>query len=216
MKSNKKLSRKEVRIKENGFIYPFLKFAIDNIKYINLVELFKYTAKHLASENNVVSASRIAVDVFIILKWLFIIVIWFFGYSNQFLSLFVWYLIITNLYTYFYYHIWVDEALKTDNFTKDRIRRRFINLIMAFSYSILCFAYLFKFVYSLDIDWNNKNISFVNSIMFSFNNSLGGRYNNINPQTDLGGLICSIELLITFVFATLILSRSIPQTDSKK
>ena len=216
MKSNKKLLHKEGNIRGNGFIYPIIKFVINMIKYLNLVELFKCIAKHIVSGNNVVAALRISVDIFIVLKWLFIIVIWTFGYSNPFLSIFVWYLIITNLYTYFYYHIWSDEALNTDNFTKDRIRRRFINLILAFAYSIFCFAYLFQFVYFLDINWDNKSISFVNAVMFSFNNSLGGSYNDINPQTGLGHFICSIELLITFIFATLILSRSIPQTNSPK
>jgi len=211
-----KISHIEIIIKGNGFIYPFLKFIIDKIKYLNLVELFKCIAKTMVSQKKVVAASRIAVDIFIILKWLFIIFIWYFGYSNLFLSILVWYLIITNLYTYFYYHIWSDEALKTDNFTKDRIRRRFVNLIIAFAYSIFCFAYLFQFVYFLDIDWNSKNISWINSVMFSFNNSLGGSYSNISPQTDLGSFICGIELFITFIFATLILSRSIPQTDSEK
>jgi len=216
MKNKNRLSNTDVSANKNGFIYPFLKFLIDKSKYLNLVELFKYIAKYMVSENNKISASRIAVDVFIVLKWLFIIIIWCFNYSNMFVSILVWYLIITNIYTYFYYHIWSDEALKTDNFTKDIIRRRFVNLIIAFAYSILCFAYLFQFVYSSDIDWNSKNIAFINSIMFSFNNSLGSSYNNIIPQTDLGNFICSIELLITFIFATLILSRSIPQTDSKK
>ena len=216
MENNEEIIQEEVHVIGNGFIYPFIKFLIDKTKYLNLVELFKYIAKCIVSKNNSIAASRIAVDIFIVLKWLFVILIWYFAYSNLFFTVLVWYLIITNLYTYFYYHIWSDEALKTDDFTKDRIRRRFVNLILAFAYSILCFAYLFQFVYFLDINWSNKNISFINAIMFSFNNSLGGSYSNINPQTDLGNFICSIQLLVTFIFATLILSRSIPQTNSLK
>jgi len=208
------MQKSDIIKRGNGFLYPIFKFLIIIVKYINLVELFKYSAKCICSKENAVEASRVAVDIFIVLKWLFVIALCRFGCVNTFLTILVWYLIITNLFTYFYYHIWADEALKTDEFSKDRIRRRFLNLILAFAFSIFCFAYLFQFVYFADIYWNDNDVSFINAIMFSFNNALGGSYDNINPQTSFGNLICSIELFTTFIFATLILSRSIPQTNS--
>jgi hypothetical protein len=52
------------------------------------------------------------------------------------------------------------------------------------------------------------------SIMFSFSNSLAANYADIKPLTDTGNVVSNIQLLITFFFATIILSRSIPQTNS--
>jgi len=105
--------------------------------------------------------------------------------------------------------------LKTDDFTKGRIRRRFIHLILAITFSSYCFAYLFQIPYSSEIDWGTKHPAFLYSLLFSFSNSVAGNYSDIKPLTDIGNTIASIQLLITLVFATIILSRSIPQTNSQ-
>jgi hypothetical protein len=104
--------------------------------------------------------------------------------------------------------------LKTDDYTKDRIRRRFMNLILALTYSVFCFAYLYQIPYCEEIDWGTKTSVSLYSIMFSFSNSLASNYFDIKPLSDTGNIICNIQLLITFFFATIILSRSIPQTNS--
>ena len=127
---------------ENGFLYSAFKTTIDNLKYLNLVELFKTVAVKI-NPNKKVSYSRIATDIFIVLKWFLLFVIWILSKTNCFLTFFVWYLIATNIYTYFYYHIWCDEALDTSGHNNDRIRRRFMNLILAVAFSDFCFAYLY-------------------------------------------------------------------------
>src|SRR3990167_7363264 len=97
---------------KNGFLYQIIKTTLDSLKYLNLVELFKTVGKKI-NPQKATEYSRISVDTFIVLKWLFIFFIWVFGATNFWLTILVWYLIFTNIYTYFYYHIWADDALDT-------------------------------------------------------------------------------------------------------
>lgn len=193
---------------KNGFLYIAIRTVLDKLKYLNLVKLFKIVVVRINPQNTLAS-SRISVDTFIVLKWLFIAVIWFAAKTNCFLTFFVWYLIATNIYTYFYYHIWTDDALNTSGYDNDKIRRRFVNLILAVAFSDFCFAYLYRFPYSADF----SNTGTGNSIWFSVSNSLAANYDAIKPTTDLGNSIAMSQLILTFIFVTIIISRSIPQKN---
>lgn len=193
---------------KNGFLYIAIRTVLDHLKYLNLVELFKVIAIKL-NPHNTTASSRIAVDGFIVLKWFFVTIIWFTTKTNCFLTFFVWYLIATNIYTYFYYHIWTDDALSTSGYDNDKIRRRFVNLILAVAFSDFCFAYLYRFPYS--VDFSNHDTG--NFIWFSVSNSLAANYSVVQPQTDIGNSVAMIQLILTFVFVTIIVSRSIPQKN---
>jgi hypothetical protein len=205
---------------KNGILYTFFKLIFDNFRFLTIVEFFKFIAKKInPKKNNVeskLSYSRNAVDIFILLKWMFILIIAKFSFSNNFITVFVWYLLITNIYSYFYYHIWSDEALNTESFEKDRIRRRFLNLMLAVGFSNLCFAYLYKLPYQVDFDWSNNNITFLKAIWYSLSNSFGGNYDAVKPINDFSNSVSMIQLITTFIFITIILGKSIPQTNSKK
>lgn len=203
---------------KNGIIYILAKWLLDNLKHLTLVEWFKYFAVKLNPDKNSIDKrltySRIAVDLFIVLKWLFILMLAKLDLSNSFLTFFVWYLLLTNIYTYFYYHIWTEEALNTENFAIDRIRRRFINLMLAVGYSDLCFAYLYKLPYVKELQWSDNSVTFLKSIWYSISNSLAANYEGVGATSDLGNSIAMTQLIITFIFVTIILGKSIPQTNS--
>ena len=203
---------------KNGIIYIFAKWLLDNLKHLTRVEWFKYfSAKLNPDKNNIdkrLAYSRVAVDLFIILKWLFILILAKLDLSNCFLTFFVWYLLLTNIYTYFYYHIWTEEALNTENFAIDRTRRRFINLLLAVGYSDLCFAYLYKLPYVKELQWQDNSVTFLKSIWYSISNSLAANYEGVSASSDLGNSIAMTQLIITFIFVTIILGKSIPQTNS--
>jgi hypothetical protein len=203
---------------KNGLLYLIFKFILDNLRYLTIVEWFKCLGKILNPKPNdeeyKTAFSRTSVDIFIILKWCFVLVITKYSCSNNFLTIFVWYLLISNIYTYFYYHIWKDEALNTEDFEKDRIRRRFINLLLAVAYSDFCFAYLYKLPYSLNFEWTDKSSTFTKSIWYSISNSLAANYEAVKPVTDFANNISMVQLIITFIFITIILGKSIPQTNS--
>ena len=198
-----------------SFIFAIFKFFIETLKLLSLVELFKFIAVKInKNHNNDAIYKRWAVDIFIVLKWTFVLVIFTQHCHGAVLTILVWYFIITNLFTYFYYHIWDEEALNTENFEKDRIRRRFINSMLAIAYSVLCFAYLYQLPYSGEFSWPKDYICSEYSLIYSFSNSLAANYEEVKPITDVGNLISNLELFISFTFITIIISRSIPQTNS--
>lgn len=203
---------------QNGIIYTILKFIFDNLKYLSLVELIKFlSVKFFADKSNILSivkTSRIAVDTFIILKWTFVIILLKYSINNSFLTILIWYLIISNIYTYFYYHVWKAESLNPDNYTIDRVRRRFITLLLSIGFSNLCFAYLFRLPYVADFKWSNDVALNVKSLWFSYANSITADYEYVKPVTEVGINLTITQLIISFIFLTIILGKSIPQTSS--
>lgn len=203
---------------KNGIIFTIFKFFIEKLNYLSLVEFFKYVFKKVFSNpsniQSVVTASRIGVDVFIIFKWTFVIVAMNQEWNSKLVSYFIWYLIYSNLYTYFYYHVWSKEAMNTEDFEIDRIRRRFVTLMLSIGFSNLCFAYLYRFVYLNDFDWSDKIPLNTKSLWFSFANSLTANYEYVKPINESGVEITLTQLIVSFIFLTIILGKSIPQTKS--
>lgn len=203
---------------KNGFIYIVTKFILDNLRYLTLVELFKYVGRLLnPNKNNIDSKlafSRTSVDIFIFLKWFLILVLTKFNVNSNFWTVVTWYLLITNVYSYFYYHIWTDEALNTESFSMDRTRRRFVTLMLAVGFSDLCFSYLYKVPYKCDFEWSDNLATFTKSTWFSISNSLAANYDAVKPITDFGYNVSMTQLIVTFIFLTIILSKSVPQTTS--
>lgn len=198
----------------NGFLYVVINIIIETIKRLNLIELFKYISRKLLSKESnkkETIVNRFTTDVFIVLKWIFIIILFSNNISSIFITFFIWYLIIMNVFTYFYYHIWKDEVIKLENYSNVQPKRRFVNLILALAFSVLCFAYLYQVPYISELNWGSKQPSVVYSLMFSFSNSLAANYEGVKPETDFANIVCTIQLAITFIFVTIILSRSIPQ-----
>jgi hypothetical protein len=199
----------------HGFLYHLFSFIIEKLKKINLVEVFKDVARsraHKEDDTRKAAYARTGTDIYIIFKWLFILILWTFSFNSTFLTIAVWYLIVTNIFTYFYYHIWDKDAMDTGKLTIDRARRRFLNLIQAVGFSTLCFAYLYHQAYRGEFEWHNK-IIWSRSFLFSFSNSLAGNYTDVSPNSDQGNLIANIQLLFSFFFLTIILAKSLPETS---
>ncbi|MHA1280317.1 MAG: hypothetical protein ACTSQ8_24350 [Candidatus Helarchaeota archaeon] len=214
VKKNQKKDDKLMSV-HNGFIYPFVNSLLNLLKAINLVEGFKYAGKLLAaktgSRETQIKYSRIAVDIFIIFKWLFVIFILLASINNIWTVVIVWYLLFTNLYTYFFYHVWSTEILLDDKFDIDRIKRRFTTLIQAILFSLLGFAYLYYVPYSSEFTWSSEQPAFIYSLWFSISNSLTASYKQVKPITDVGNTIAMIQLSMMFVFFTIIMGCTVPQ-----
>jgi len=202
-----------------GPIYTVMDWIFSKVAYINLVELFKLFSQKLSPK----SASpqirrrylRTSVDIFIFLKWIFIGVLIIRNKAVPITTISVWYLIITNLYTYFYYHTWSTEILYDKHFDVDRVKRRFLNLLLAIFFTIFAFAYLYFVPYSREFLWDT-NATFIHSIWFSTSNSLTASYDNVIPSTDLGNSISMIQLMIMFLFLTIIIGGSVPTISQEK
>ena len=194
---------------KKGIIYSFFGWLIECLRYLNLVELFKFIGVKF-SPNNRITALRFSVDLFIILKWIFISIIWCLNVKNTYINLIVWYLIFTNVYTYFYYHTWTKNIAKPE-FDLDRIKRRFLNLILSIAFNVVSFAYLFAQPFSNNFQWKSGFSTLQDSIFFSLANSFTTNYNSVQAITEIGHKLTLIETIISFVFLTIILSNSIPQ-----
>lgn len=203
---------------ESGFLYQILNKLLNSMKYINLVELFKFVGLKLTPENSLIETkikySRTSVDIFIVAKWFFVLILILFDVTNTWLVIVVWYLLFANLYTYFYYHTWSSEILNDPYFDTARIKRRFLNLLLAIFYSVFGFAYLYNIPYSTEFMWASKTPNFLHSLWYSLSNSLTASYDQVKPITDVGNSISMIQLIIVFIFVTIIISDSIPQINS--
>jgi hypothetical protein len=62
--------------------------------------------------------------------------------------------------------------------------------------------------------WSNDSPTNLKSIWFSLANSLTAEYEYVLPNTQNGLDITITQLIISFVFLTIILGKSIPQTSS--
>lgn len=200
-----------------GFIYNIFKAIIEGFKYLSLVELFKLIGEKLnpnpSDSDKITIYRRVSVDIFIVFKWLILIIFFSNALNGLWYSLIIWYFIVTNIHTYFYYHVWDESAIKSLDSDEHSLRRRFINLLLAISFSNISFAYLYYTYYSSEFNWGISGISSVKGIWFSISNSVAANYNEIAPISDLSNSITMIQLLITFIFLAIIITRSIPQKN---
>ena len=197
---------------KKGPLYLLVDWFLSKMEWINLVEYFKMIAVKIWPAQKV-AASRFAVDLFIVLKWLLIALVWVNQLNNLFIISLVWYLIISNLYTYFYYHTW-KANLASGTFDLDGVKRRFLNLLFAVSFNILCFGYLYAVPYSSNFNWSNPSSKNVDAFLFSVSNTITIEFEYVVGITKLAQAISMMESATTFIFLTIILSNSIPQTNT--
>ena len=204
-----------------GFLYPLYKSVIEFIKEWNAVEKFKDLAvwfgkrKGFTSESEKKACKRIGTDSFIVFKWLVVCLLWMLNWNGIAAFVIISYLIFTNVFTYYYYHVWDEDALKSKG-DFDSIKRRFFNLLLAIAYSEFCFAYLYTHQFLLDFKFNDSTSYILQSFWFSISNSLAANYDNVKIESQVGYSITMIQLIVTFAFITIILSNSIPETEENE
>lgn len=201
---------------KTGFIYNIVCWVIKYLNYLNLVEVLKLVVTYfIDGKKKKTSASRLTVDIFILVKWLFIALLWINGTQNSIINIIVWYLIVTNLFTYFYHHTW-SEKLKKNQFDFHRIRRRYQNLLLSIAFNIFCFAYLFAEPFNSNFSWEAGDPNFIDSVLFSCANSLITDYGPVLISSNIGSKLALFETITTFIFLTIILSNSIPQSKEQE
>jgi hypothetical protein len=204
-----------------GFLFPFFSLIVRILHIFSAVELIKrvfnknYQMSELQENEKEQSQTidRLIADSFILIKWIYIGALIFFKWSGCINLWVVSYLLFFNLFTYFYYHVWHAEALKGTGFSVDRVRRRFINVLLAIAFSHLGFAYLYYVQFSHDFI-NSANNEFLHWFWFSASNAVAANYDAIKPLTCRGYHITMIQLFISFMFITIILSKSLPDADN--
>lgn len=204
---------------KNGILFNVFRLIIEALKYLSLVELFKLISIKIWGKGSLANkdrASKLAVDVFIIIKWSLIIFGFVQHWNNLYFTALVWYLIIINLHTYFYYHVWHKNTMNMDSFLIDRVRRRFLFLLLSIGFSNLAFAYLYQSPYHYGFELAKDGLSNdLDFIFFSFANSITASYERVKAIGVFGQRLVLIQLIISFMFFTIILAKSIPTTNSQ-
>jgi hypothetical protein len=194
---------------ENGFIYPIAKKIVNILKYLNIVELLKFLSTLLAkSESQKMKYRNITIDLFIVSKWMLILILILLRANCVLISSIVFYLIFFNCFTYFYYHIW--EVSIRD---KEHKRRRFINLLLSIAFSIFAFSYIYFIPFCSEYNWSNESIpGFLAALRFSLNNSFAFG-TSIDIKSTIGYIIAMSQQIISFVFIAMVLSQAIPNGE---
>lgn len=195
--------KKETNI-DNGFIIIFANILIRLAKNLNASEWIKEFFSFWMEYKSVKRKKRrnYVIDFYILGTFLFSS--WAICIKNNHLWI-IWsvkYLIIANIFTYFYYHCW---EIKEKN-DKQRDRRRFITLIISFFFNTYAFSYLYM-VYSEVKFWEALKFSVANSFAIS---------NFLTPLSLLGNFWVTIQSITTFLYIAILLSQSIPRANQSK
>jgi hypothetical protein len=209
----------------NGFIYPFFDSLIRLLYYCNLVEFFKLLARlcvvvlHKRSSGELstqalIRSCNIAIDTYQIFKFSVLFLLWTCEVSSVFSKLLVYYLLFSNLFTYFYYHVWGSKY--DQRVDRDTLNRKFLNSLLAIAYYLLCYAYLYQIHYNQMIVWPDNLIDMTNSIFLSVANAFTLIYGGFSPLTQEVRVVFMSELINTFLFLTIIITNSIPNHAGKE
>ncbi|WP_041583505.1 hypothetical protein AB1A81_06625 [Bdellovibrio bacteriovorus] len=175
---------------------------------LNIVELLKDLAGYCVASQGidaVISAKRDVIELYMVFKWLTLIMMWVFGLNGFWSSAVVAYLIAQNVFTYFDHHVWSVRG----NLDEDRIKMRFVMVLQAVVFNVVCFSYLFANQFNGDFNWGSFSSSNpLIPLSFSFMNTLSGGSSVATPTTAAGVVLLGLQVFTTFVFLTVILTKA--------
>lgn len=203
----------EKDLPNTGPIFRLFYLLIELSRYLSLVEFFKFCAEIIArkKDRSIPKYINTAIDLFTMFKWGLIGVLWLFHSTNMLWTVVAVYLLLFNLQSYFYYHVWDLGLHNYGPITPLRQRRRFVALMLAFFYSDFVFAYIFRFPLDESFTWTTNFSKSLSAILFSIGNSLTGFAGTSAPQTQIASVCATAQLLVSGIFLTIILAQSIPQ-----
>lgn len=145
------------------------------------------------------------IELFLVFKWLGLLLLWFFGVQSSWVGYLIIYFIFNNIHTYFDHHVWSIRG----SLNPDRIKMRFVMVLQAIFFNIVCFAYLFSNQYREDFSWGSFGSSkWLVPISFSFMNTLSGGSSVAAPISEKGVVLVGLQVVTTFIFLTIILSKA--------
>ena len=205
----------------NQFILSGFDWVVRRSQDINLVEHVKSLAvwgysKWLDHEPTVEqkrAVAGLAIDVFVVAK--FALIAWLIAVevSDTWSKYLVYYLIWSNVFTYFYYHVWGSRFQQQHDLVTQR--RRFLNFLLAIAFYILCYAYLYEMHFAQVIQWPDGLVDTTNAIYLSVANAFTLTYGGFMPLAQETRVLFMTELINTFFFFSIILANSVPPLNQE-
>ena len=200
----------------NQIILPIFDWFVRRSQDLNLVEHWKSLAvwcygiwqgKVLAAEEKRAIAG-FAIDTFVIAK--FSLIIWLIAaeVASSWSKYLVYYLIWSNVFTYFNYHVWGSRFRQFNDLST--CRRRFLNFILAIIFYILSYAYLYQMHFAELISWPDNLVDSTNAIYLSVANAFTLTYGGFMPLAQETRVLFMTQLINTFFFFSIILTNSVP------
>ena len=187
----------------NGFIYNILLFLFSKLKYFNIVEFFKYLATiNEKQKDRIIHKKNISIDVFNIVKYSFLLIAIIFSWYSNFALLLVIYLLIMNIYTYFFYHFWETKPCRDLH----HLRNRFLKLVFSFTYNILSFWYLY--IYLGDYHFSALGTSKYDFLQLSLASSFSAP-TLLHPSTLIANYIVTFQVIVTFIYVAILLTQTL-------
>lgn len=202
---------KEYKVRsEYGFIYVIASVMIKVLWALNLVEWFKFLfyqfCRLLHKKINQKATYNWAIDTFIVLKFIFVFLFIFLPENPVYLRI-VLYLLIMNVFTYFYHHVWRKPS---DNCSHWQARR-FLTLMLAIAFNILGYVYLYWNGLSSFLQWRKGTpYTLFTVIQYSLSNTFL-LPSHLSVENAFGLYLQTTQQVISFVFIVIVLSQSIPQ-----
>jgi len=192
------------RVYKDGFIYRVTEIIFKLCYQLNLVEWLKRAGRRAAPQRNPELYTLAIIDAYAILKWAAVIFLWVFRERTRVSVAVAWYLLVSTLFTYIYYHLWDESAYSPLRLFA--IRRRIINAIQAFAFSNLVYGYFYGIAYCGEFQGNN---ALLDVLAFSVANSLTVNYGGISPNTTAGRVLATSQLAVTFGLVATIIAKTL-------
>ena len=197
----------------HGPTYRIVSHGMTGMHKLNAVEWLKWAAIKITRASRQEDKRMISnwvIDLFIAAKWAFVIGAWRFNLTGRPIIWISIYLLIANIFTYFWHHLWLPRAPAYAADNPHRERRRFLNLLSAMAFSMATYAFFYSRVFTNSFDWPHDIVAPVAALTFSVGNALTGATGDLHPKTSAAYLLMTSQLVMTFVFVAMLLSTSIP------
>lgn len=197
----------------NGPAYPLLSHGITKLHQFNVVEWLKSAAVKATGATTPEEKRRVSnwvIDLFILTKFGIVLGAWYLNIAGPVAVFGIAYLLIYNVFTYFWHHLWLPHAPEYATNNPYRERRRFITVLSAMAFSMVTYAFFYHRVFAAHFDWPRDVPAPIAALTFSVGNALTGTTGDLRAKTSCAYLLMSSQLVMTFVFVAMILNTSIP------
>jgi hypothetical protein len=215
-------------LSNDGFIVLAFGRAINIIQFFSIVEWMKKASIRIFLEKDVNDAeglgekkrklSNFAVDIFMVVKWIFVSCVLIAGIYSNIIALLVLYLLFYNAFSYFLYHGWgssFDPPKLVGAAALQRERKRLLSFLLAIFFSFVGFAYVYAVCIPERLEWPTSP-NWLDAIYLSISNSFTLTYSGFQPLDQLARGALLLQVLNVLIFLTVLIGNSVPSVGRSK